>query len=168
MKTTVMKLFYYSFKNEPSSYKMVNHKEILSRLKFIGKIERGNKINTKHVYIQQDTIITAISRTFFRPDSRWNTIKFIQDTISRSFEIIDTYENSLRQFEHGVIKHIVQDLKMSKKGIANLKITYIEDTKFISDIDTILNLLNSKLDVVLKKYPELYIESDSETESETE
>ena len=44
---------YSTFKDANCYYnkEMVNHKEILSRLKFIGKIEKGNKINTKHTLI---------------------------------------------------------------------------------------------------------------------
>jgi hypothetical protein len=155
---------YSTFKDANCYYnkEMVNHKEILSRLKFIGKIEKGNKINTKHIYVQNDSFFTAFSRTFLRQDNRWNTVTFIQETIFRGFEILDTYERSSKPDEKSLCTHIIKDLKKCKDGINNIKSTYIADTKFCCDMDTILILVSSKLDSIMKKYPELELETDSD------
>ena len=42
---------------------METDKEVISRLKFIGKVQKGEKINVKYMFIQPEGIITRISRT---------------------------------------------------------------------------------------------------------
>ena len=53
-------LYYYNINTQ----RMDTNKEIVSRLKFIGRIQKGEKINTRHMYVQQDDLTTTISRTF--------------------------------------------------------------------------------------------------------
>ena len=38
--------------------------DIIPRIKFIGKIQKGEKINVKHMNIQQDSLITKFTRSF--------------------------------------------------------------------------------------------------------
>lgn len=156
-----------SIKENQHIYKMGTHKEIISRLKFIGKINKGDKINTKHIYICHDNFLTTISRTFFNTDNRWNSVKFIQDTIFRVFEILDTYQRSSpKNYEKNICKYIVRDLKKSKQGIKNIKQTYVTDLKFGTDMDTILILIDTKLQNILESSPELDIHSDDSSDDE--
>ena len=62
---------------------MDNYQEVISRLKFLCKINRGEKINTKQLFVQQDSFITTFTRTFWNQDNRINTIHFIQETINK-------------------------------------------------------------------------------------
>ena len=48
--------------------------DIIPRIKFIGKIQKGEKINVKHMNIQQDSIMNKIIRSFIHTDTRANTI----------------------------------------------------------------------------------------------
>ena len=43
-----------------------NNKETISRLKFIGKIQIGDKINIKDMYLQTDGLLTQVARTIFQ------------------------------------------------------------------------------------------------------
>ena len=61
--------------------------EILSRIKFIGRIQKGEKVNVRYMYVQPDSWLTRFSRTFFATDNRMNTYHFIDNTIKRCFEI---------------------------------------------------------------------------------
>ena len=72
---------------------MDNNKETISRLKFIGKIQIGDKVNLRYMYIQNDGLITQLSRTICQ-DNRSKTLTFLQDTINKSFEILKYYQNS--------------------------------------------------------------------------
>ena len=65
---------------------MVFNKETISRIKFIGKIQIGDKINLKSMYMQTDSIITQLLRTVFQ-DNRNKTLVFLQDTFFKTFEI---------------------------------------------------------------------------------
>lgn len=124
---------------------MENAKEIISRIKFIGKIQPGDKINTKYMYIQPKTFLTSISRTLLNYDNRANTIIFIQESIYRCFDLITLLQINHRESDQLIIDNMLNDLEDSKKGILNLKQTYESDIKFCCDIDTIIEYINARL-----------------------
>lgn len=126
--------------------RMDGNQEIISRLKFIGKLKKGEKINTRHMYVQPDGITTSLSRTFAYQDNRGNALNFCQETISRSFELLITYERSDSSTEKVLFSKLVEDLQQSTVGLRNLKFTYITDTKFCCDMDTLLENVLAKLD----------------------
>jgi hypothetical protein len=47
-----------------------DNKEVISRLKLIGKLSKGDKLNVKSMIIQPTGIVTSISRTLFYQDNR--------------------------------------------------------------------------------------------------
>jgi hypothetical protein len=132
---------------------MENHEEVISRLKFIGRIEKEEKINVRHVNKQPNTIITKIYRSFVYPDNRWNSLKFIKDVILRSFEII---ERNIHQGNLDICKSILSDLLRARQGIINLKYTYNDDTKFCCDMDVIIETIDTHMGNLKRIYPDLF------------
>lgn len=124
---------------------MNNEQEIVSRLKFIGKVKRGEKINTHHMYVQPEGVMTILKRTFWVNDNRSNALTFIQDTVSRVFELLLTHQRSDREADKILASNLVKDLRGATGGLSNIKVTYIDDTKFCCDIDTILEYVNARL-----------------------
>jgi hypothetical protein len=124
---------------------MESDKEVISRLKFIGKVQKGEKINVKYMFVQPEGIATRISRTLINQDNRSNTLNFIRGTISRTFEIISMYETSTKEAHHQFNLHIVNDLKQAKNGLNNFKDTYLSDIKFTCDLDTLIQDIDAKL-----------------------
>ena len=120
------------------------NKETISRLKFIGRIQIGDKVNLKDMYIQSDGIITQITR-ILNQDNRNKTLVFIQDTIVKTFEILTCYEKSKKNSDKIMCSNLIKDLKACKNGLLNLKETYISDIKFVCDIDVILQTIDAKL-----------------------
>jgi hypothetical protein len=129
---------------------MNTEQEIVSSLKFIGKVKKGEKINTHHMYVQPEGIFTNLKRTFWIRDNRNNTLTFIQDTISRSFELLLTYERSEKEIQKLLAEKIVKDLRIASISLQNFQSTYFDDTKFCCDIDTIIEHISAKL----SQYPE--------------
>ena len=126
-------------------YSMDNTQDITSKLKFIGRLKKGEKINTRHMYVQPTGFGTSISRTFFNQDNRGNALSFCQETISRSFELVVTYERSTRPTDAVLLNNILNDLRASMVGLNNLKCTYVNDTKFCCDMDTLLQIVTARL-----------------------
>ena len=124
---------------------MDNYQEVISRLKFLCKINRGEKINTKQLFVVQDSFITTLTRTFWNQDNRINTIHFIQETINKSFDLLHKYIKSNKSDEKQLAKHLIFDLQKVIKGLLNLQYTYIFDTKFVCDIDTIIENIKARL-----------------------
>ena len=123
---------------------MESNRETISRLKFIGKIQIGDKVNIKSMFIQPDGLITQLLRSI-NQDNRSKTLIFLQDTINKTFEILKCYEKSTNIAEQIMCKNLVNDLKNSKGGLQNLKETYYLDMKFICDIDTLVQTIDAKL-----------------------
>lgn len=120
-------------------------KEIISRLKFIGRVRKGEKINTQHMFVQPCGFATTVSRTIISQDNRANTLNFVHTTIAKAFEILETYEKSDKESEVAMCPHIKDDLKGAMKGLESLKDTYITDVKFCCDMDTLLQSIQAKL-----------------------
>ena len=116
--------------NSDQPIKMETQSEIISRLKFIGNIQEGEKINVKNLYIQPDGIITKLSRTLYSQDSRNNTLTFVTNTIKESFNILNMYMKTNHQSKTLLCYNIYNDLKNVSIGLENLKKTYVEDLMF--------------------------------------
>ena len=117
-------------------------KETISKLKFIGRIRKNEKINTQHMYIQPCGIITSISRSIIYQDNRTNALNFVCKTIQESFYLLDKY------YENGYIipyNRLLDDLSNAKNGLESLKETYITDRKFCCDMDTLIQSIETKL-----------------------
>lgn len=154
MYTQIASLLVSTLKDSPRHMvknRMDNNQEIVSKLKFIGKLKKGEKINTRYMYVQPDGFGTMLSRTFFYQDNRGNTLNFCQETINRSFELLITYERSESASDRVLTSHILNDLKQATTGLVNMKTTYVTDTKFCCDMDTLLEYINAKLDKYIKK-----------------
>ena len=121
---------------------MNSDKEVISRLKFIGRIKKNEKINTQHMYVQPCGILTAITRTIFQQDNRNNTMNFVQKTVEDSFILLEKYKDEENFILVGLM---IDDLLTAKVGLEALKETYVSDLKFCCDIDTLLQLISSRL-----------------------
>ena len=139
-------MFNYMFKDLIHTTGMdSNTSEIISKLKFVGRIQKGEKINVKRMYVQQDSWITSISRTVFATDNRMNAYHFIDNIIKRAFEIINLNNSACRLSEKYLVSNIISDIKQSIKGLYNLKETYASDVMFCCKLDTLIQDTNSRL-----------------------
>jgi hypothetical protein len=154
MYSSLIPLALNMFKDTNDSYIniMDSEKETISRLKFISKIQKGEKINTRKMYIQPEGILTTISRTFINHDNRINTLNFIHDTIYKSFDLLVKYDKSYNFNDRELCINLINDLKSSKTGLSHLKNTYITDLKFCCDMDTLLENIDAKLMLYIQKY----------------
>lgn len=129
---------------------METDEEIISRLKFLALIGKETKIDIKSMTLLPcDSFIrrlkTAFCRTVLYQDDRENTLKFVRQIITDAQQLISRYLVSNIPSEKFMCPNILIDLKQSKVGLNNLKLTYSEKTKFCCDIDTILGRLEAFL-----------------------
>jgi hypothetical protein len=119
--------------------------EVISKLKFIGKIGKGEKINVKNMYVQPDGFLTKISRSFINYDTRDNTFTFISGILKRSFEILSLHLNKKNSRDEIIANHLIKDITDSKTGIENLKETYADDVMFCCKLETLIEEIETKL-----------------------
>jgi len=108
-------------------------------------VQEGNKINTKFMFLQNETLTSKLSRSIFYNDSRSNTIKFIQGTLESAFEILFRHKNTKKLSDKQSCLNIINDLNKTKLGLGNLKYTYKSDTKFVCDIDMIIENIDVRM-----------------------
>lgn len=126
--------------------------DIIPKLKFISKLNKGDKINVKSMSIQPNNFYNKINRSFFNIDDRTNTLIFIQTTLKKGFELFLQHVSSLNPFDSILCSNILNDLSNTKVGLLNLKETYIDDIMFICKIDAMIEETDAKLAEINSKY----------------
>ena len=141
--------------SQPAYIDMNSDADIITRLKFIAKIGRNEKINTYHMFIQPDDIMTKFSRTFWNKDTRSRAEQFILSTVHRALTIVEYYIDLLprlvdrneKELCATTFRNLVHDLEKSRTGIHNLKETYATDQNFECKMESILQLIEAKLGI---------------------
>ena len=141
------------------------NRENITKLKFIGTFQPGEKVDVRNLRIENTSIITPIKRMFFG-ESRDTTYSFLNNTIDRTFEIISANCNSERLSEKLLCKNIINDLIKSVAGLKNIQKTYEDDKLFHCNIETIIESIQSKLSELKLKHPDIFkLESFQEDET---
>jgi len=140
------------------------NRENITKLKFIGTFQPGEKVDVRNLRIENTSIVTPIKRMFFG-ESRDTTYSFLNNTIDRTFEIISANCNSERLSEKLLCKNIINDLIKSVAGLKNIQKTYEDDKLFHCNIETIIESIQSKLSELKLKHPDIFrLESFQEDE----
>ena len=143
-------------------YKMnSNNDEIIPKLKFISRLSKGDKINVKNMYIQQNNFYNWISRSFFNIDDRANTLMFVHTTVKRGFDLLLHHIDSSNPFDIILCQNLYQDLRNTKIGFLNLRETYIEDVMFTCKIDALVEETDAKLTELETKHRFLIARNDN-------
>ena len=128
---------------------------IVSKLKFISKIEQGEKIDTQSLTAFTSSFATRLYRTLFsRGESRDTTFRFINDTVNRAFSLIKQYllDDSGEKRQKDNINELLNSLDASVIGLKHLSDTYHNDRMYVSLLDTLINSINSKTSMIRKTY----------------
>lgn len=122
-----------------------NYKEIITKLKFLSKIQTGEKINTKpYLSIVNDDWITSLFRKFYNFESRTQTVQFINETVASTFQIIEQIKITSKNLQiettdtENILNNLYKDLVNAKSGITNLIKTYKADKIVICQLETII------------------------------
>jgi len=137
-----------------------NQQNTITRLKFLGKVNKGEKINVKELTLQSEGYVTAISRSVWCVDNRNNTISFIQNTVQAAFNLVQLLSKNSGISDHELARTIIRDISLAKIGINNLKTTYSEDTFFCCSVDTYVETMDARLMDIKNRLPNLFAEDD--------
>lgn len=143
-----------------------NQQNTITRLKFLGRVNKGEKINVKEMTLQSEGYVTALSRSVWCVDNRNNTVSFIQNTVQAAFNLVQLLSKNNGISDHELAKTIIRDISLAKIGINNLKTTYSEDTFFCCSVDTYVETMNAKLMDIKGKLPNLFTEDEEGENSE--
>jgi ABC-type methionine transport system ATPase subunit len=133
-----------------------NVQNIISRLRFLAKIQHGEKINVRELFVRDnDSLVQRCLRTARNLstyisasemfESKDSTILFIRTTINEAIALIFNYQKSTDKYERSVAYALIKDLEDSTCGIKHLMATYQGDRKFTSDADAIIQTMDIRL-----------------------
>jgi len=133
-----------------------SQQDTICKLKFLGRIGKGEKINVKELTLQTEGWVTAVKRTVWTVDNRNNTMSFIQTIIQGGFNLITSLNKSDSLGNKQLAQSMVIDINKARNGIANLKTTYSDDTFFCCGIDTYMETIVARLSELKTKHVELF------------
>lgn len=139
---------------------MNTNDDIIPKLKFISRLNKGDKINVKNLYIQPNNFINKISRSFIHIDDRTNTLIFVNNTIKKGFDLFLHHIESNNPFDTILCQNILCDLKKAINGLLNLKETYVDDIMFVCKIDSLIEDIDARLIEIGNKYKMSYIKEN--------
>ena len=128
--------------------------DLFSRLKFITKIKQGEKINVPNMYTQENNWKTTLVRTIWDTDTRQNAQNFIKETIHNCFELIFLYLRTNNVTRMELVKNMIVDIHLAKRGITNIKYTYRNDTMFVCALETLELRIDAQMTELKSKYNE--------------
>jgi hypothetical protein len=164
---TIIKLMYSNINNNDTNRgSMDTMNEVITRLKFIGLIKKGEKINVKSLSVQQTSLLTSFWR-MFNQENRDITLDFITSTVNRSFEIIQLMLLSSKSADMNICKNLCNDLIQSVIGLVNLQITYGHDRFFCCHLQTLIQSIELKIEDLRTTNKKLFI-STSNTSNKAE
>lgn len=125
---------------------MCDNIELISKIKFISKIKPGEKVNTRGgFFIQNDSLLSKLSRSFYYQDTRTNTINFLSETLLQVFHLLKLYSTTKKVSDISMCINVMEDITNMKKGISNLQKTYQDDAIIVSKLETFIQEIDSKL-----------------------
>jgi len=112
--------------------------DVLAKLKFIGTLKAGEKIDVNYRSIESYSIITSFKRLIYG-DGRNATYNFFTETINETKKIIDSCKTEDDIYtRNSALSYLAQAIQ----GIKATKQTYIEDKMFGCKLDiTMDNIL---------------------------
>ena len=143
-----------------------SQQDTICKLKFLGRIGKGEKINVKELTLQTEGWVTAVKRTVWTVDNRNNTMSFIQTIIQGSFNLITSLNKTESLGNKQLAQSMVSDILMAKNGIANLKTTYSDDTFFCCGIDTYMETIVARLSELKTKHGDLFLSSEEDIDND--
>lgn len=128
--------------------------QLLSKLRFLSKIKKNEKLQVDGLSVVKDTWITSVLRTFFyTAECREKALAFIKDTCNGALITIEVFFTSNNPFHREIGNMIVSTLNEAQAGIITYVETYKDDRMFISDVESFLNILRARINNLEKIYP---------------
>jgi hypothetical protein len=123
--------------------------DIFINLRLISKIEVGYKLIQSDKYINIDTSYFQSITRWYKGANRNNSIKFMLYIFHKAFELNDTlFEDKTDESIQNLLR-LNNELKNSLNGLVNMKHTYCSDKLIQSEIDVIIDDIQSRLDLNL-------------------
>jgi hypothetical protein len=127
--------------------------DIISKLIFISKVKKGEKLNTKELFVRdnndmlQRMVRTVRSNVFWDDgENKESTIIFLSTVTNEALNLISIYrKDPSNEFNNNIADLLSQNVENSLQGLESLIYTYREDRIFSSQIETMIDTLKLRV-----------------------
>lgn len=126
--------------------------DVVSKLKFISKLKEGDKICVASMTVVKSDyysrLCRTISNTVTSDEGREKTMYFVRGVIKKAIDLAHYYaQNNYQEcaFNKNITELIIRNINNAKKGLDNLSKTYSESTKFTTELETIMETMDIKI-----------------------
>lgn len=123
-------------------------KDVIAKLRFISKIEVGNKVNVKDMFVRDNSVLwQRVLRSFHNwflqgSESKEATLKYIEKVTDEAIALIREQRNyPTDPYRQEIANILLRNLENSLQGTKNLKKTYEDDISFVARIEAYLETL---------------------------
>lgn len=133
--------------------------DIVAKLKFISGTKEGQKIDIRTLQTVNNDYWTSAWRTWRTymscEESREMTLKWIKLVLGDAFAMCSKYVSCEEEFYQKLSSTIGLAIQDSKTGLVSLAKTYSADTMFVSKLNALIVLINTKIEELSKAYPNI-------------
>lgn len=151
---TMLHAFKLLFQDNNKSNLSARNREIVTRLKFMGTLKVGQKVDPPNLSVESNNIFTPFKRMMFGI-SRDTVLLFFSETIDRTFEIIRSYCNSKHVSEKIFCSNVIHDLIRATDGLKHQQQTYVNDAMFVCEIETLIESIHGVLFEIQQNNPDI-------------
>ena len=119
--------------------------DIITKLKFLSKIQAGEKINVEGLRLEKDGVMLVLKRRYWSVDNRQKTEEFVREVIGGGIEELCRLGRGGSAGERSICETLGVEVRGALNGIRSLKRTYSDDTYFCCGIDTYIELIEARL-----------------------
>ena len=106
-------------------------RSVCSRLNFLSRLQKGDKIHVRNLIIQPRSWATSLYRTFV-PCNRKDAVYFCR-------QVFEDAKNAMQHASDGKLQELLNShVKSAIIGVQNMKVTYEADHMVCSELDTIV------------------------------
>ena len=112
-----------------------SRKDVVVRLKWIGSVREGEKLDTRNMTVQPMSMLTSVARCM-KGLNRNQTRVFLATTIDQAVRIVgDDINHIMHASDIPAIERLLSDLESAIRAIPFIKQTYNEDRTFNCALD---------------------------------
>jgi hypothetical protein len=106
--------------------------DTIKRLRVIGAVQAGNRINTRMHYVYRNTWVATVMRTLVHTETREHTIGYVRATLDNLSAITSRVVTQNWKLPDDVLAALLSATEGARAGIAQLAITYADDVACVA------------------------------------
>ena len=126
-----------------------NFLKCVSKVIILRWVNVGEKINTRELFIREESWSNTIIRTIRSDEDRYQTLEFIEELMESVIQMYLYYVEATSDLNQSLAKMLMENLNKCRPGLDNLCVTYKYDRMFISKMGAVLALVDAKIGTIV-------------------